>query len=338
MNVGIVGIGGYLPEKVIDNHAVEVATGYSREEKGGRSLDEWVRRRHGGSTRHRALPGQATSDLATEAALEAVADAGIRVDDVDLIVMATVTSDHRMPPSAAYVQANLGSRAKFLQLDSACTGFMDSVQVATGLMKVFGYETALVVGADTTAFCIHPSDWLSATVFGDGAGAVVVRQVPDGWGFRSFVTGSDGHLGHYVCIPGGGSRRPLSCEELANGSQYINLRFSDVHTWAVDRMVMASQRAMEAAGISLADVDWLVPHQASSTLIREAAARMGLPSEKVVLTYPLYGNTVASSLPLALRWARRQGKLEHGQWLVMTAVGAGMAWAAAAYRWAEYRR
>lgn len=328
MNVGIVGLGGYLPETRVSNDDVEALSGYSREARGGHSLDEWVRGHHGGSTRYRAAPGQATSDLATEAAREAIADAGIDVGEVDLIVLATVTSDQRLPPSAAALQANLGSRAKYLQLDSACTGFLDCVQVAIGQMRGFGYRTALVVGADTTAFCIDPADWLTATVFGDGAGAAVLREVPEGWGFRSLVTGSDGHLGHYVCIPGGGSRLPRA-------DQYLHARYKDVHVWAVRRLVRATQSAMEEAGIELKDVAWLVPHQASTAILRDSARRIGLPEEQVIVTYPLYGNTVASSLPLALRWARCEGRLEHGQWLVMAAVGAGMAWAAAAYRWLD---
>jgi 3-oxoacyl-[acyl-carrier-protein] synthase III len=333
MSVGIVGIGAYVPERELTNEEVERVTGYRREAKRGASLDDWVRRHHGGVSRRRAAEGEATSDLATKAARRAICDAGLEAGDLDLIVMATVTSDHRLPPSAALVQANLRSQARYLQLDSACTGFLDSLQVAMGMMRSFGYATVLVVCADTTAFCIDPHDWLTMTVFGDGAAAVVLREVGDGEGFQSITGGSEGCLGHYVSIPAGGSRRPLTGEEMRSGSQYLKVQYGDVHRWAVDRMVTATVEALASAGLTIGDVDWLVPHQASARLVMEAAARLAIPNEKVILTYPVYGNTVGSSLPLALEWGYREGRFRAGQWLLMSAVGAGMAWASAIYRW-----
>jgi 3-oxoacyl-[acyl-carrier-protein] synthase-3 len=335
--VGIVGVGSYLPERVVTNEQVEVLSGYSREEHKGRELDQWVRRYHGGLTRHRAAPGQATSDLATEAARRAIADAGLAPDDIDVIVMATVTSDHRMPSSAAAVQANLGVRVKFFQVDSACTGFLDSIQVAIGLMRTFDYGRALVVCADATAAWVDPRDWLSMSVFGDGAAAVVLGPVGADRGFRSLCLGAEGDLRHFVCVPAGGSRQPITDAGLGADQQYIRVQWQNVHRWAVDRMTTAVNRALTEAGITVDDVSWMVPHQASAPIIRATAAALELPLERVVLTYPLYGNTAGSSLPIALDHARREGLLRDGQWLVLPAVGAGMAWGAAIYRWFEYR-
>jgi 3-oxoacyl-[acyl-carrier-protein] synthase III len=335
VSVGILGLGAYLPERVESNADVEAAYGYQRAEHSGLSLDAWVRAHHGAVQRRRAAEGQATSDLATGAARAALEDAGLQPSDLDLIVMATITSDQRLPPSAALVQASLGSSAKFLQLDSACTGFLDSVQVAIGLMGAFGYRTALVVCADTTAFCIAPGDWLTATVFGDAGAAVVLREVPEGQGFVSFQTGSDGSLGGLVSIPGCGSRRAPSAPPAGPG--HLHARWGKIHGWAVPQMVDASVKAVASAGLSLEDVDWVVPHQASMPIVCEAAQRLGVSPDRVVLTYPEYGNTVASSLPLALHHADRRGLFKEGDRLLLCAVGAGMAWSASVYRWSDSR-
>ena len=190
MGIGIVGIGGYLPERVVTNDEIQARTGYDPNLKDGLSLDAWSRARHGGVRRHHAAPGEGASDLATRAAREAIASAGIEVDDLDLIVMATFTGDYRTPPAAGILQANLASRAKFLQVDSACTGFLDASQVAIGMIRAFGYRTVLVVTADRLSFLSDPHDWLSMTVFGDGAGAVVLRDVGGEYGFTSVSTGS----------------------------------------------------------------------------------------------------------------------------------------------------
>jgi 3-oxoacyl-[acyl-carrier-protein] synthase-3 len=333
MSIGIVGIGGYLPDRVVTNDEIEVRTGYDRDLKNGLSLDAWARDRHGAVRRHHAAPGEGASDLATKAAREALATAGIEVDEIDLIVMATFTSDYRVPPAAALVQTNLGSRARFVQVDAACTGFLDASQVAMGMMHAFGYHTALVVTADRTSFLTDPSDWLSMTVFGDGAGAVILRDVEAGYGFRTMSAGSDGDLGDFVFLPAGGSKQPVTAAALATGAQYWRFKYGEIHRWAVDRMVGAAREVVAKARIRLEDIRWVVPHQASCRIIREAANRLAVAEEKVVLTYPDYGNTSGSSIVLALRHAWREGRLRRGDWVLMCAVGAGMAWSAATYRW-----
>jgi len=205
----IVGIGSYLPERIVSNDDLEAMdVDYDRARVGGVSLDEWARSRHGAVSRHWARPDECTSDMATVAARRALGDAGLDPGDVDVIVMATITNDCRLPQAAMMVQTNLGATAKVIQLDSACTGFLDSLLVACGLLDVHRYETALVVCADTLSRLCDPRKFMPLTVFGDGAGAVVLHRQPTdtGYGVRAFVTGSDGHLGHYVRVPGGGGR------------------------------------------------------------------------------------------------------------------------------------
>jgi 3-oxoacyl-[acyl-carrier-protein] synthase-3 len=332
----IVGIGSYLPERIVTNDDLEaMAVDYDRARKGGVSLDEWVRARHGAISRHWARPGECTSDMATMAARRALDDAGLDPGDVDLIVMATVTNDYRLPQSALIVQANLGSTAKVIQVDSACTGFVDSLLVACGLLDAHGYETALVIGADTLSRICDPRKFLPLSVFGDGAGAVVLhhQKRDDGYGVRSFVTGSDGHLGHYVRVPGGGGKMPFGREMLDQGLHYLHLMFHEIHTWAVDRAAFCTVEAVKRAGLTLQDIAWVVPHQASLNILHAVAQRLGLSLDSFVITYPHTGNVAAASIPLALE----QGKFREGDWLVMPSVGAGMAWGAVTYQWYDYK-
>lgn len=331
MNIGITGLGVYLPDTVLTNDDIEKSTGYDRQAKHGRSLDEWVARHHGGRLRHRAAPGQATSDLATKAAQAALGDADLRPEDIDLLVLATVSSDFRLPPSAAVVQANLGLQAKFLQLDSACTGFIDAALTASALLRVAEYRRALIVCADMCGPWLDPADWLTQTVFGDGAAAAVLDQVPDGYGFTHLCSMSEGELGHHVRCLAGGSR--LAQTDPAGDPRYLRADFGKITSWGVPRMVEASRRILKQAGLGIDDVDWVVPHQASARIIREATTELGIDSQQVILTYPERGNTVGSSLPIALWEADRQRRFRHGDLLLLTAVGAGMAWGAALYRW-----
>jgi 3-oxoacyl-[acyl-carrier-protein] synthase-3 len=333
----IVGVGTYLPERIVTNDDLEaMGLDYDRAQKGGLSLDEWVRSRHGAISRHWARPGECTSDMATVAARRALADAGLDPRDVDLIVMATLTNDYRLPQAALMVQANLGSKAKAIQIDSACTGFVDSLLVACSLLDARGYETALVVGADTLTRLCDPGKFLPLSVFGDGAGAVLLQRqkVDNGYGVRSFVTGSDGHLGQYVHVPGGAGKIPFSQEVLDQGLHYWHLMFHEIHTWAVDRATFCTVEAVKRAGLTLEDIAWVIPHQASVNILRAVAQRLGLSMEKFVITYPHTGNLSSASIPIALE----QGKFRDGDWLVMPAVGAGMAWGAVTYQWYDYKK
>lgn len=337
----IVGTGSYLPERVVTNDEIEaMGVDYDRQRAGGKSLDQWARRQHGGISRHWVVPGQeATSDLATQAALRALADADLVVKDLDLIVMATITNDYRLPQAAGQLQGNLGSRAKFIQVDAACSGFVDSLMVANGLMETYGYENALVLGADTMTYFLDPKKFMPLTVFADGAGAVILqnKRKLHGYGLRSFSVGSDGDLGDYVWAPGGAGKKPFSQEVLDERSHYLHFKFPHIYTWAIDRMSRCSLEAVFRAGLQLDDIKWVVPHQASSNIILDVAHRLEIPEESVINVYPHTGNISAGSIPVALDEANKENKFADGDWLLMPAVGAGMAWGAATYRWYDYR-
>lgn len=335
----ILGTGSYLPERVVTNDDLEaMGLDFDRARVGDMALDQWVRSRHGAISRHWAAPGECASDMATVAARRALDSAGFDHRDVDVIILSTLTNDCPLPQAAYMVQVKLGSGAKVLQLDSACTGFVDGLLVACGLLDAGRYETALVIGADTVTRLCDPQQFLPLTVFGDGAGAVLVqrRHEDDGYGVRSFATGSDGHLGDYVCLPGGGARQPLSQEVLDRRLNFWRFKFPEIRVWGVERFAFAMLEAVKRAGITLDDIDWVVPHQASVNMICGLAQRLQLDMNKVVVTYPHTGNLSAASIPVALDEARREGKFQDGEWLVMPAVGAGMAWGAVTYRWQDH--
>ncbi|SBW29105.1 hypothetical protein FDG2_6444 [Candidatus Protofrankia californiensis] len=244
--------------------------------------------------------------------------------------MATFTGDQRLPPSAATVQTNLGMSGKFLQIDTACTGFIDALLVAKALVETGVHKRALVVCADVLTSVLDPADWLSQTVFGDAAAAVVLDTVTDGSGFGPVHSGSDSHLAEYVRIHDSGSRRPA-------GDSFMRIKFGDVQRWGVQRMADAARRALEEHGLNPADVDWLVPHQASASMIKLAAAELGIDPNRVALTYPRFGNTGGSSILLAWNMLYREGLLREGDVILLCAVGAGMAWGSALYRWGRPR-
>jgi 3-oxoacyl-[acyl-carrier-protein] synthase-3 len=338
----IIGTGSYLPERVVTNDDVEAAVlDYDRGAAKGASLDEWARRKHGGISRHKAAPGEATSDMATIAAQRALANAAPQLGgtDVDLIVLATFTSDYRFPQAAALVQTNLRSQAKFIQVDAGCSGFVDALLITHAMLDAHGYQSALVIGADTILPHTDPERFMPLTIFGDGAGAVVLRRETalGECGIRSFSSGSDGPLAEFVCLRGGGSKIPLAELMLEQRLQYLSLKFADIRTWAIDRMIRGTREAVERAGISIEDVKWVVPHQASLNIIEEVAQQLDLPMDMFVVTYPTTGNTSAASIPIALDHANQQRLFSDGDWLVMPAAGAGMAWGAVAYRWHDYR-
>ncbi|MEO1056400.1 MAG: ketoacyl-ACP synthase III [Actinomycetota bacterium] len=329
VSVGVLGFGAYVPSRVVTNDEVERETGFCRESKKGRSLAEWVERHHGGVERRRAAPDQATSDLVVEAVTEALGDAAMSAHDVELLVLSTYTSDFRIPNSAGEVQTKLSMDGKFLQLDAACTGLLDAVHVGSALVETGQYGSALVACGDSMEFLMAPDDWLSRTVFGDGASALVLGEVDDGYGFIALQTGSDGELGHYVKAPGGGSHDP----EAVRDDLYVRPLYSEIHSWGVDRMVHATKLVLDQAGLTIDDVNWVVPHQASRPIVRAAGRALGVSDDRVVTVYERYGNTSGSSIGIAFYEAARSGRFQRGDLILLPAVGAGMAWSAALYRW-----
>lgn len=338
MSAVIVGTGHDLPEWVLTNDELEaMGVGYDRT-RSGKSLDQWVRERAGIRSRHRVRPGEGTSDIGTRAAQRALGDAGLDASDLGLIVMATSSSDYRTPPSAALVQANLGARCKFFQLDAGCTGFVDANIMASALMDVMAVEYALVISCDVLSQFCAPDDFISHCVYGDGGGAAILRHVPDSpYGLRAHHAGSDGSKGKLVWVPGGGTKEPISETMVAHRRHYAVWDHKEVYSFAVRNMTEVSRVVAERAGWGLDEVTWFVPHQPGRNIIVDVARRLDQPLDRFIINIDHTANTSAGTIPIALDEANRAGTFKDGDKLILPAVGVGLAWGALAMVWYDYR-
>lgn len=325
--MGIVGTGSMVPERILTNQDLERMVETS---------DEWITTRTGIKERRIADAQTATSDLAYGAAVRALESAGVAPEEVDLIIVATVTPDMLFPATSCLVQARLGAnQAAAFDLSAGCSGFVYSLGTAAGFIASGQYRTVLVIGADTLSKITNWKDRSTCVLFGDGAGAAVLRPVPEGYGILSLVLGADGTGGEKLMLPAGGSRRPFRFEREATeeGSQYIHMCGTDVFKFAVRIMPQAAEQVLAKAGLTPADVQLLIPHQANTRIIDAAAERLGIEPERVMVNVDRYGNTSAASIALALDEAVRAGRLTHGGVGVLVGFGAGLTWGAAAIRW-----
>ncbi|HEU5299844.1 MAG TPA: beta-ketoacyl-ACP synthase III [bacterium] len=323
----IAGIGHYLPERILTNAEIEALVETS---------DEWIVTRTGIRERRIAAPEQASSDLGLEAAREAMADAGVGPDDLDLIIVGTATPDMLFPATACILQDRLGAkRAGAFDLSAACSSWVYGIAVAHGYVSSGMAETVLVVGAETLSKITNWKDRSTCVLFGDSAGAAVIRPCEPGQGFLSFYLGADGAGGPLISLPGGGSRYPASYETIERGDHYLQMNGREVYKFAVRLIPKAIEEAASRAGVRLEDVDWFIPHQANIRIIDAAAERLGQPREKFFINVERFGNTSSASVPVALYEAVRGGKIRRGDLTVMVAFGGGLTWASTALRWTK---
>lgn len=322
---GILGLGSYVPEKVVNNKDLEQLVDTS---------DEWIVTRTGIRERRVAGEGEATSDLATKAAARALADAGIGAEEIDLIIVATVTPDMPFPSTACLVQANLKAiNAAAFDLTAVCSGFVYGLIVGSQFIRSGMYRKVLVIGAETLSRITDPTDRNTSIVFGDGAGAAVLGEVPAGRGIIGADLGADGRGGDLLKVPGGGSRHPASARTISERLHFIRMNGKEVFKFAVRIMGESSLKALATANLGPADITHLVPHQANIRIIQAAAKRLGLPMEQVVVNVDKYGNTSAASIPIALDEAVRSGRIKNDDVLVLVGFGGGLTWAAAVIKW-----
>lgn len=321
---GILGVGSYLPEKIISNFDLEKIMDTS---------DEWIRTRTGIKERRVADENEATSDLATKAALNAIKDANLTPEDIDLIIVATITPDMIFPSTACLVQANIkATKAACFDLEAACSGFIYGMTVAKQFIETNTYKYVLVIGAEALSRILDYEDRSTAILFGDGAGAVVMGSVNEG-GVLSTNLGSDGNGKDYLNIPAGGSKNPASEETLKNRLHYVKMAGNDVFKFAVRIMQDASIKCVESANLDIQDIDYLIPHQANIRIIEASAKRLKLNMDKVYVNLDRYGNMSAASIPVALDEAYREGKIKKGDNIVLVGFGGGLTWGASVVRW-----
>jgi 3-oxoacyl-[acyl-carrier-protein] synthase-3 len=316
--VGIVGIGSDAPEGLLTNADLEKLVETS---------DEWIVERTGIRTRRIADAGTTTSTLASRAALRALEDAKVAPADVDLIVLGTATPDMLFPSTACLVQRDIGAvNASAFDLAAACSGFIYGLNVAAGLIANGTSENALVIGAETLSKILDFTDRSTCVLFGDGAGAAVVKRVPKGKGILASRMYSDGSQGEMLMLPGGGSLHPTTHETVDRRLHYVKMNGNNVFKSAVNSMADAIRACLDDAGVRAEDIDLFVPHQANVRIIEATAKRLGFPMDKVFVNVDRYGNTSAASIPIALDEARRSGVLREGHLVAAVAFGAGFTW------------
>ncbi len=323
----MVGLGAYLPERILTNAELE-----SRRELD--TSDEWIVRRTGIRERHLAADHEATSDLATHAARACLEDAGVSPNEVDLIIVATVTPDMLFPATACLVQGNLAAEhAAGFDLLLGCTGFVSAMAAAAQFVRTGAYGNVLVIGADTLSRITDWTDRATCVLFGDGAGAVLMQPGEPGTGLLSFVMTNNGEAGDLLKQPAGGSRLRVTPEVFAAHDDCVRMQGRELFRLAVEGIPAVAETALAEAGLAPAEIDHLVMHQANIRIIDAAAQRLGFPKEKVAATIDRHGNTSAASMPLALDVLRAEGRLSPGHKLLLVGFGAGFALAAAVLEW-----
>lgn len=324
-SVGIIGTGMYVPEKILTNADLEKIV---------ETNDEWIVSRTGIRERHIAAPDQATSDLAYHAAMQALENAGMTADQLDLIVIATITPDTMFPSTACILQEKLGAKnAAAFDLSAACSGFVYSMATASSMIRTGMYKNALVIGADTLSRITDYTDRNTCVLFGDGAGAVILGEVPAGRGFLSFDLGAEGAGGSLLKLEAGGSRLPASAETVQDGKHFIYMNGREVFKFAVRVMGSATEEVLRKAGKTKEDIDLFVPHQANIRIIQSAMNRLDLPEDRCVINVDKYANTSAASIPLALVEAAQQGRIKEGDTVLLVGFGGGLTWGASVLVW-----
>jgi 3-oxoacyl-[acyl-carrier-protein] synthase-3 len=314
------GIGHYLPERILTNFDLEKMVDTS---------DEWIVTRSGIRERHIAAKDQASSDLAFEASKKAMAVAGVGPEDIDLIIVGTVTSDMLFPSTACVLQDRLGAtRAAAFDVTAACSGFIYGLSIAHSLITLGKNEKVLVIGVETLSRIIDYEDRATCVLFGDGAGAAVLEPCAKGEGILSSFMQSDGSYSELLYLPGGGSRRPLNEERIKNREQYVKMKGNDLFKYAVRAMVDASRFVLKEVNLTTKDLDFLIPHPANIRIIEGVRRRLKLPHEKVIVNIDHVGNTSAASIPIAFSEAVESGEIERGDKVLMVGFGGGLTWGA----------
>lgn len=320
-SVHIAGIGSYAPERVLTNKELEGMVD---------TTDEWILTRSGIRERRIAAPEQATSDLATEAAKAALQDAGLGPQDLQLIIVATASPDMLFPSTACQLQHKLGApKVPAFDISAACSGFIYALEIGRQFVANGTYDTVLVVGADKLSSITDWSDRATCVLFGDAAGAAVLRHDPERRGIRSIHLGADGSQKEILNVPAGGSAMPASEQTVKERLHYIRMSGREVFKLAVNAMLSAARGALAKSGLALTDIKCVIPHQANMRIIEAISDRLKVGIEHFHVNLERYGNTSAASIPVALAEAVRLGKVKRGDNVLLVAFGGGLTWGSA---------
>ena len=325
-SVCIAGTGSYVPERILTNAELSQLVDTS---------EEWILSRTGIRERRIAAAAETTSQMATHAARRALENAALGADELELIIVATITPDTPTPATACYIQQNLGaSRAVAFDISAACSGFLYAMKIAKRLISSGAFKNALIIGAEKLSSVTNWEDRSTCVLFGDGAGAAVLRLAAPGEGaVLATEMGTDGNLTHLLRIPGGGTACPITAANVNDHLFTLNMLGRDVFKHAVNRMREAAEKVIARAGLTASEIACVIPHQANLRIIDAIADRLAVPNERVFVNLHKYGNTSAAAIAIALDEASRSGAFKRGDNIVLVVFGAGLTWAAAAIRW-----
>ena len=324
-NVGILGVGHYAPEKVLTNFDLEKMVDTS---------DEWIVERTGIKERRIASEDEATSDISIKAAYKALEMAKVKPEELDLIIVCTLTPDTVFPSVSCLLQDKLGAKnAGAFDLQAGCSGFVYGLTVACQLIASGLHKKVLVIGAEVLSKIVNWEDRNTCVIFADGAGAVVLGEVEDGTGYINSVLHADGSGGHLIIQPAGGSRMPASHETVEKKLHTVRMEGSEVFKFASRVVPKVTNEVLTGTGIDIKDIDIIIPHQANSRIITAAAKRLGISADKFFVNIERYGNTSAASVPLALSEAVEQGLIKKGDNVLLIGFGTGLTWAACVMKW-----
>ena len=323
--VSIIGTGSYTPEKILTNADLSKLVDTS---------DEWITTRTGIKERRIAAPDEYTSDMATKAALAAIEQSGISPEEIDLILVATATPDMVFPATACLVQTKIGAtKAACLDVSAACAGFLVALEVAQQFITSHTYETVLVIGAEKLSSITNWTDRNTCVLFGDGAGAAILRHRGGAHGVISTYVGSDGQFADILFMPGGGCRTPITRENANQNLQTIHMSGKDVYKQAIIAMMAASKHVLDQAGLTIDDIACVIPHQANLRIIEAIADRLKIPIDRFFVNLHRYGNTSAAAVAIALDEANRTGRIKTGDYVLLVVFGGGLTWASAVIEW-----
>ncbi len=321
----ITGVGSYLPAKVLTNGELERMVD---------TTDEWITSRTGIKERRIAAETEYTSDLATKAAQNALASAGVPGEQVDLIIVATITPDMPFPSTAALVQRNIGARrAAAFDMEAACSGYIYGLEIAQQFITTRTYDTVLVIGAEKLSSIVDWSDRNTCVLFGDGAGAAVLQNRPAAHGLLTAVMGADGNKADLLFMPGGGSRCPATADSVAARRHYLRMEGKETFKNAVQAMQTAAEEALRRCDLDIGRIKCIIPHQANRRIIDAVGDRLGATPEQMFVNLHKYGNTSAASVGIGLDEAVKSGSIQRGDLILLVAFGAGLTWGAAVIEW-----
>jgi len=323
--VSIIGTGSYVPEKILTNADLEKLVDTN---------NEWIVSRTGIKERRICAPGENTSDMAAKAAKAAMEKAGVTAEEIDMIIVGTFTPDMAFPNTACLVQKILGNkRAVCFDLSAACSGFLYGMEIAQQFISSRTCNTILVIGADKISGAVDWTDRNTCVLFGDGAGAAILRHRPGSHGIIHTTMGANGEFGEILHMPGGGSRLPLTKENIGEKLNTIKMSGKDVYKQAVTAMVSAANEALEIAGLQAKDLACVIPHQANMRIIEAIGGRLGIGSERIFVNLQRYGNTSAAAVAIALDEANRTGRMTQDDYILLVVFGGGLTWASSVIQW-----